>query len=230
MIALTLCERKGQHHFLSFATSSYIVVIIFVLGFIYSLPRFFEYKTEVQIEKLTIGENLTENYEHLVITNLVLDNRIYHYIVHLGKTKRPRGCYRSVSIALLVLYSLFQSILPLLMLSYFNVELIRSIHASSDFLKHFTSLNGQNVRRGNAKSSSRYREGSVTRSVICLIGLFTLCQVPASILHYIYMFYRNHPVLYICYDISNFLILVNSAVRERQVCLAHAFLFFFFHR
>ena len=201
---------------------------IFVLGFVYSLPRFFEYRTEVQIEKLTIGENLTENFEHLVITNQVLDNRIYHYIVHLGKTKRSRGCCRSVSIDLLVLYSLFQSILPLLMLSYFNVELIRSIHASSDFLKHFTSLNGQNVRRGNAKSSSRYREGSVTRSVICLIGLFTLCQVPASILHYIYMFYRNHPVLYICYDISNFLILVNSAVREREKSmLPHAF---FSHR
>ena len=102
------------------------------------------------------------------------------------------------------------------MLSYFNVELIRSIHASSDFLKRFTSTNGQINRTGTIgadKNSTRYREGSVTRSVICLIGLFTLCQVPASILHYIYMFYRNHPILYICYEISNFLILVNSAVR-----------------
>jgi hypothetical protein len=104
------------------------------------------------------------------------------------------------------------------MLSYFNVELIRSIHASSDFLKRFTSLNGQQSRsmgNTNDKTTSRYREGSITRSVICLIALFTLCQVPASILHYIYMFYRNHPILYICYDISNFLILVNSAVSSK---------------
>jgi hypothetical protein len=99
------------------------------------------------------------------------------------------------------------------MLSYFNVELIRNINASSHFLK----------RLGRETSTSRYREGTITRSVICLIGLFILCQVPASILHYIHMFYRNHPVLYICYDISNFLILVNSAVRGENELL-----FFFF--
>jgi len=114
----------------------------------------------------------------------------------------------------IVLYSLFQSILPLLMLSYFNVELIRSIHASSNFLKRFTSLYSSNTRYGQETPHPRYREGTVTRSVICLIALFILCQVPASILHYIFMFYRNHPILYICYDISNFLILVNSAVRN----------------
>jgi lipid A disaccharide synthetase len=116
--------------------------------------------------------------------------------------------------SLAVLYSLFQSILPLLLLSYFNVELIRSIQASSDFLKRCTPMNGQMLGANGEKSLARYREGSVTRSVICLIALFTLCQVPASILHYIYMFYRNDPILYICYDISNFLILVNSAVRQ----------------
>lgn len=102
------------------------------------------------------------------------------------------------------------------MLAYFNVELIRSINASSNFLKRFTSLYVRNTREN---STCRYREGSITRSVVCLIGLFILCQVPASILHYIHMFYRNHPVLYICYDISNFLILLNSAVRnEKVVC------------
>jgi hypothetical protein len=103
------------------------------------------------------------------------------------------------------------------MLSYFNVELIRSIHASSDFLKRFTSLYTQNRRVGYETNTPRYREGSITRSVIFLIGLFALCQVPACILHYIYMYYRNHPVLYICYDISNFLILLNSAVRGKIV-------------
>ena len=68
-------------------TFSYIVLTIFVLGFVYSLPRFFEYQTDVQTEILTVADNLTENYEHLVITNKVLDNRIYHYIVHLGKAR-----------------------------------------------------------------------------------------------------------------------------------------------
>lgn len=103
------------------------------------------------------------------------------------------------------------------MLSYFNVELIRSINASSDVLQRFTSLYGQNTHIGREVNTSRYRESTVTRSVICLIGLFILCQVPASILHYIHVFYRNHPVLYICYDISNFLILVNSAVRKELI-------------
>jgi len=100
------------------------------------------------------------------------------------------------------------------MLSYFNVELIRSVNASSHFLKGCASLYGQTTRIGLETHTIRYREGVITRSVICLIGLFILCQVPASILHYIYMFYRNHKWLYICYDISNFLILLNSAVRR----------------
>jgi hypothetical protein len=99
------------------------------------------------------------------------------------------------------------------MLSYFNIELIRSVNASSNFLKRYTSVYEPNKRLGTETSIKRHREGVITRSVICLIALFILCQVPASILHYIYMFYRNYRWLYICYDISNFLILLNSAVR-----------------
>jgi hypothetical protein len=100
------------------------------------------------------------------------------------------------------------------MLAYFNVELIKSINASSHFLQHCTTLYGQNTRAGGETNTIRYREGTITRSVVCLIGLFILCQVPASILNYIFMIYRNHKWLYICYDISNFLILLNSAVRR----------------
>ncbi|CAF4176238.1 unnamed protein product [Rotaria sp. Silwood2] len=192
------------HYTYSSKRASYIAVAIYCFGFIYSIPRFFEYKTELQREKLTLNGSLTEYVDHLVVANKVLQNHLYQYIVHL------------------ILYSIFQSILPLLMLSYFNVELIRSINASSNFLKHFTSLYVQNSRIERETNISRQREGAITRSVICLIGLFTLCQVPASILHYLYMFYRNHPILYICYDISNFLILVNSAV--------NFFIFTYFNR
>jgi len=64
---------------------SYIVLTIYGLGFIYSFPRFFEYKTEVQHEKLFIMENVTEDIDYLVITNKVLESRLYHYIVHLSK-------------------------------------------------------------------------------------------------------------------------------------------------
>ncbi|CAF3849136.1 unnamed protein product [Rotaria sordida] len=174
--------------------AGYIVVTIYCLGFIYSLPRFFEYKTEVRREELSVFENYTEYIDHIVISNKLHNSSIYQFTVHL------------------ILYSLFQSILPLLMLSYFNVELIRSIHASSNFLQRCTPLYRQNTRITRETNTIRFREGVVTRSVICLIGLFTICQVPASILHYIYMFYRNHRWLYICYDISNFLILFNSAV------------------
>ncbi|CAF3551725.1 unnamed protein product [Rotaria sp. Silwood1] len=192
------------HYTYSSKRASYIVFTIYCFGLIYSIPRFFEYKTELQREKLILIGNLTEYIDHLVVSNKVLENHVYHYIVHL------------------ILYSIFQSILPLLMLSYFNIELIRSINASSNFLKHFTSLYVQNSRIEHETNRSRHREGAITRSVICLIGLFTLCQVPASILHYLYMFYRNHPILYICYDISNFLIFVNSAV--------NFFIFTYFNR
>jgi hypothetical protein len=68
----------------SFLPFSYIVITIYALGLLYSLPRFFEYETEVQRETLTIGDNLTELFEHLVVTNKLLDNHLYHYIVHLS--------------------------------------------------------------------------------------------------------------------------------------------------
>ena len=66
---------------------SYIVLTIYCVGFIYSFPRFFEYKTEVQNEKFFLMDNLTEDIEYLVITNKVLHNRLYHYIVHLSTTR-----------------------------------------------------------------------------------------------------------------------------------------------
>ena len=189
--------------------------MIYALGFIYSLPRFFEYKTEIRREKLIEIINETEYVEHLVIVNNFLRNRVYHWIVHLSKkTNEEFLFFLNLIWILSALYSFFQSILPLLLLSYFNVELIRNVQASSDFVKRFTSLNDVNVRSARERDVSRTREGSITRSVICLIGLFTLCQVPASILHYIHMYYRHHPALYICYDISNFLILLNSGVRS----------------
>lgn len=196
--------------------ASYIVVTIYCLGLIYSLPRFFEYKTEERREILTEFDNYTEYISHVVIKNKLHNSTIYQYTVHLSKKIKQNKCFcfSLENILFLALYSLFQSILPLLMLSYFNVALIRSVNASSHFLKRCTLTYGQSKRMGGERSSIRYREGVITRSVICLIGLFILCQVPASILHYIYMFYRNHKWLYICYDISNFLILLNSAVRD----------------
>ena len=58
---------------------------IYCFGFIYSLPRFFEYKTEVRSEKLTVLENYTEYIAHLVIKNKLDNSTIYQYTVHLSK-------------------------------------------------------------------------------------------------------------------------------------------------
>jgi len=68
---------------------SYIVLTIYCLGFIYSFPRFFEYKTEAQHEQFVV-DNFTEDYHYLVVTNRLLENRVYHYIVHLSKRKKNK--------------------------------------------------------------------------------------------------------------------------------------------
>lgn len=47
------------------------------------------------------------------------------------------------------------------MLSYFNVELIRSINASSNFLQRFTSIYAQNAHVGRDVNTSRYRESTI---------------------------------------------------------------------
>jgi len=59
--------------------------MIYCLGLIYSLPRFFEYKTEVRLEQLTEFENHTEYISHRVIKNKLHNSTIYQYTVHLSK-------------------------------------------------------------------------------------------------------------------------------------------------
>jgi hypothetical protein len=68
-----------------FFFSSYIVVTIYCLGFIYSLPRFFEYKAEKRSEKLAVSDNDTEYFTHVVIKNKLHNSTIYQYTVHLSK-------------------------------------------------------------------------------------------------------------------------------------------------
>lgn len=68
-----------------FSHCSYIVVTIYCLGFIYSLPRFFEYKTEVQRVNFTNFENETEFIDYTVIENKLQKSPIYQYTVHLSK-------------------------------------------------------------------------------------------------------------------------------------------------
>jgi hypothetical protein len=60
-------------------------VAIYLLGLVYSLPRFFEYKTELRREILTVSENVSENHDHLVIKNKLHNSTIYQYTVHLSK-------------------------------------------------------------------------------------------------------------------------------------------------
>ena len=105
-----------------FSPCSYIVATIYALGFIYSLPRFFEYKTEVQRENLTNFENVTEFYDYLVVKNNLQESQAYQYTVHLGRSNSARFNDLLLLFFISVLYNLFHSILPLLMLSYFNVE------------------------------------------------------------------------------------------------------------
>ena len=56
-------------------------MLVYCLGFIYSLPRFFEYKTEVRNEILDISKNYTEYIEHILIKNKLHNNTIYQYTV-----------------------------------------------------------------------------------------------------------------------------------------------------
>ena len=73
---------------LSFAVRflcSYIVLIIYCSGLIYSIPRLFEYTTEIQTENLMVLDNSTESITYVVIKNKLHNNTIYQYTVHLSK-------------------------------------------------------------------------------------------------------------------------------------------------
>jgi hypothetical protein len=61
----------------------------------YSLPRFFEYKTELRKEILTESDNATYNFYHLVIKNKLHNSAIYQYAVHLSKILVRNLFYRN---------------------------------------------------------------------------------------------------------------------------------------
>ena len=63
---------------------------IYCLGLLYSLPRFFEYKTVVRREKYTIvgaSSNETDYVDYLVVINRLHNSRIYQYSVHLSESR-----------------------------------------------------------------------------------------------------------------------------------------------
>jgi len=63
------------------------------LGLIYSLPRFFEYKTEERREVLTEFDNYTEYISHVVIKNKLHNSTIYQYTVHLSKKQKKQNIF-----------------------------------------------------------------------------------------------------------------------------------------
>lgn len=67
---------------------SYFVGTIYFLGFLYALPRFFEYKTEftrLRLVEKAADSNRTEYVEYLVVVHYLGKSRVYQYCVHLSK-------------------------------------------------------------------------------------------------------------------------------------------------
>lgn len=159
---------------------------------IYNVPRFMEYNY------VKVNQTQPDNTTLLVPYNAGLANsKVYNIL------------YENVS------YCLFVFLLPLVILIFFNVHLVRELKKA------------QQYRRVLKTSGRTVEENNITLVMIIIIVVFIVCQTPASInqiLFYVLDDDSHHatsgctPYMHF-FHLANLLITINSAVNFVVYCL-----------
>jgi hypothetical protein len=155
---------------------------------VYNIPRFFEYR--VVHENVTLGDNTTEIQPHNEgLASIHLYNILYENVA----------------------YCIFVFLLPLVILIFFNVHLVRDLKKAQRSRKTMTSR-------------SSMEENNITLVMIVIIITFIVAQTPASLNQILYYIIRPPPDgecsdYQKYYHISNLLITMNSALNFVIYCL-----------
>lgn len=181
-----------------------IIKFIFLFGIIYSLPRFFEYRTV--IDHITLN-NETYNVVYFEPTQIGQSN-IFKKIVYFW------------------MYLIFQSIVPLIILTLLNFSLVYSVKTSGKFINRFNS----NYTTKLSKSSRTLKiifnkektRKETTIMLISVVILFVLLQTPSVVCNFLHSFNTKKNLSFevnaLCY-VGNFLIMTNSATNFFSYCL-----------
>ena len=188
---IAVCKPLQAPHLCSKRNVQMQILIMTFLIFIYNIPRFFEYRHVMENRTLTDNDN---NITVLMEVNHGFASyRLYNIL------------YENVA------YCIFVFLLPLVILIFFNVHLVRDLKKAQRSRKAMTSR-------------SSMEENNITLVMIVIIIVFIVCQTPASINQILYYVignsHSNECTSYQKYsDISNLLITMNSAMNFVIYCL-----------
>ena len=159
---------------------------------VYNIPRCFEFRFVMRNVTIVDQNNMTlwlEEPDNVGIASIYLYNILY----------------------LNVCYVLFVFLLPLAIIIYFNVRLMRGLKVAQ-------------IRRSTMTSQSNNDENNITLVMIVIITAFVVCQTPASInhiLHYV-IGYVPPPTCTpytIYFKMSNLFVMINSSLNFFIYCL-----------
>ncbi|ELU14310.1 hypothetical protein CAPTEDRAFT_183437 [Capitella teleta] len=165
------------------------IIVLAVTIFVYNVPRFLEFNYR------DVNETLPDNSTMTVSKNFGLSSMQVYNIV-----------YENVS------YWLFVFLLPLTVLLFFNVHLVRDLKKA------------QQYRRVLKTSGRSVEENNITLVMIVIIVVFIVCQTPASINQILYYVVDDSqkktcsPYIRF-YHLANLLITINSSFNFVVYCL-----------
>ena len=191
---LCVCKPKIGRKFCTKKRSFNIVLLLFFLSIVYSMPTFFErnYKmVNISSTKVILFSSLTS----------FGGSQTYFRIYHL------------------YIYTIFICLIPFGTIAILNSFLINSVIKFKRHKKNFKldSLLNTNEEEISGKQDQHLliNHTDITILLISLVLVFSICQLPSTILRLIT--YKNreiifNPIYIISMDVSNFLIVINSTI------------------
>lgn len=181
-----------------------VIKFIFLFGIIYSLPRFFEYRT--------------------IVDYITLNNETYSVIYFEPTQIGQSNLFKKI--VYFWMYLFFQSIVPLIILTLLNFSLVYSVKASGKFINKFntnyTTKLSKSSRTLKVIFNKEKTRKETTIMLISVVILFVLLQTPSVVCNFLHSFNTktnsSFEINALCY-VGNFLIMTNSATNFFSYCL-----------
>lgn len=184
---IMICHPFKTERWCSISRARKVIVGLVTAGFIYNIPRFFEYKAEREQFQLPPS---------LMSSNFTLPSPLLIKFTKFGSSNLFREIIHSW------LYLICVAGLPFLALVVLNTFLIKAVHESR--------------RKGLELNSKEKRRNDTTIMLISVVIIFLLCQGPALVSRMIWATDFDAAFTsmswYSFNEVSNFLVIINSAI------------------
>ncbi|OWF42517.1 FMRFamide receptor-like [Mizuhopecten yessoensis] len=183
---IMICHPFKAERWCSVSRARKVICGLVTAGFLYNIPRFFEYKAEQEQFHLPAD----------IIANFTIPSPLLIKLTKFGSSNLFREIIHSW------LYLICVAGIPFLALVVLNTFLIRAVHESR---KKGLQLNSKDKRRNDT-----------TIMLIGVVIIFLLCQGPALVSRMIWALDFNAAFTslswYTFSEVSNFLVIINSAI------------------